>query len=359
MTSIYHLITTLNRGGAENQLLVLATEQVKLGFHVTVIYLKGEPELLDEFSKGGVYVQSGLASKSPLLQVLLLRRLFRNSDVLVHAHLPRAELLGSLAVNKSLFLTSRHNAEPFFPNAPKFVSNFLARFVQNRSLRIIAISNAVREFLICQGEVDEIQKIEVVHYGYQPKFNTGSRISIDSPELLRVGTISRLAPQKDLQTLINTFSSYRTRFPESSLSVVGDGPLRSELTQDLERRNLTDSVTFLGRTSSVFKYLSTLDVFILTSRYEGFGMVLLEAMDAGIPIIASNNSAIPEVLGENFLGLCETGNPQSFLEKMIAYNNPSIRNAALAQQELRLKLFSAEKMNSKISKIYSELRNQA
>jgi glycosyltransferase involved in cell wall biosynthesis len=81
-------------------------------------------------------------------------------------------------------------------------------------------------------------------------------------------------------------------------------------------------------------------------------MVLFEAMDAGIPIVASRNSAIPEVLGEEFPGLCTTGDADDFLLKIDALKEPKYRNLVLDIQEERLRMFSANSMSEKILKLY-------
>ena len=85
---------------------------------------------------------------------------------------------------------------------------------------------------------------------------------------------------------------------------------------------------------------------------EGFGMVLLEAMDAGIPIVASRNSAISEVLGEDFPGLCVTGDVDDFLFKISALKNSDYRKSILKVQQRRLELFDSITMGEKLIKIY-------
>jgi glycosyltransferase involved in cell wall biosynthesis len=115
---------------------------------------------------------------------------------------------------------------------------------------------------------------------------------------------------------------------------------------------LENSVHFLGRTDKIIEFLSGLDVFLLTSKYEGFGLVLLEAMDAGIPIIASRNSAIPEVLGTDFPNLCETGNDEEFAEKILRLNDLEYRSTVLALQANRLVIFDAPSMARKIYEVY-------
>ena len=354
MRKVFHLITTISRGGAENQLLVLANEQIKQGLDVHVVYLKGEPELKTDFERGGAVVNSELAGYSPLMQTFKFRKLIGNLDPIVHAHLPRAELVAFFTLTKFKFISSRHNAEPFFPSAPRFLSNFLARIVEIRNQRIIAISNAVKNNLIQTGESANAEKIEVVLYGYKSKQNRSLKNISNSRASFKIGTISRLTEQKDIPTMLRTFQNIRKYSPNSSLAILGAGPLEQELKEMVRKMELVDAVEFLGRSEHIYEFLNQLDVFILTSKYEGFGMVLLEAMDSGAPIVAANNSAIPEVLGESFPGLCETGNIEDFTKKVLNLRNIETRKEILSIQEERLKLFSSAKMAKSIERIYFE-----
>ena len=138
----------------------------------------------------------------------------------------------------------------------------------------------------------------------------------------------------------------------AKLVVVGTGEDEKGLIKLAEQLGISEKIEWAGRTSLIPQYLSQMDVFVLPSLYEGFGLVLLEAMDAGVPIIASNNSAIPEVLGEDFLGLVETGNVQDFHAKLIQFTEPALRVAALTCQSYRLNLFRADVMCAEITKIY-------
>jgi glycosyltransferase involved in cell wall biosynthesis len=332
--------------------LILVKEQIRQGFEVHVVYLKGEPELGADFLSSGALVHSELSSLSPLIQPFKFRNLIRGKNAIVHAHLPRAELVALLTFTKFKFFTSRHNAEPFFPGAPRIVSNFLSRLVEMRSNKIIAISNAVKEFLLLRGEIVNSRKVEVVHYGYKSKLVRDLSKENSQRNIVKLGTISRLTDQKDIPTMLRAFLEYKAESPTSSLSILGAGPLESELTNLAERLGLSESVNFLGRSSQIYDFLSELDAFILTSKYEGFGMVLLEAMDAGIPVIASRNSAIPEVLGDDFPGLSTTGNSKEFCQKINMLNDPVYRELILNKQSVRLQLFGAEAMSQKISQTY-------
>ena len=123
---IIHLITTIERGGAENQLLTLVREQVKIGLNVEVYYLKGNPDLKQQFENYGAKVNQSLLDKSFIHQVFIFRGELRKNLAPVHAHLPKSELLAAYACKKRRFVFTRHNSEAFWPGAPKLVSNLLS-----------------------------------------------------------------------------------------------------------------------------------------------------------------------------------------------------------------------------------------
>ena len=352
MKSVIHVITTISRGGAENQLLVLAKEQIQEGFEVSVAYLKGEPELREEFENLGIKVIPDLASLRLIWQPLALRRVVAGKKCVVHAHLPRAEIVAFFVPSRFTLVVSRHNAEPFFPGAPKLFSNLISIAVTMRARSVIAISQAVKEFVIRRGEILNHSKINVVLYGYYQTLNEKTRLESPSLSFSRFGTISRLTDQKDIPTMLQALKIVKMKNTEASLSLIGAGPLQAELEALTRELGLSASVNFLGRAGKVIEYLRGLDAFILTSKYEGFGLVLLEAMDAGVPIVASRASAIPEVLGHDFPGLCEPGNHNDFASKLLRLSDPSYRDLFLQMQEVRLQMFDAPTMSMKITNAY-------
>lgn len=355
MTKVLHVITTINRGGAENQLVVLVREQVKSGLDVTVIYLKGEPELEQEFLAAGAKILHDIVNMKPIFQLIKLRGISKAEKSLLHAHLPRAELLTRFAAGKNEYVVSRHNAEPFFPGAARLLSSYLSRLIIKKAKHVIAISFAVSEFLIEKKEIRSNEKLSVVHYGYQPRpgeDRVTAKVGIGDGSGICIGTISRLTRQKDLPTLFSAFARFLIDHPNSTLLLVGGGEEKNHLENLAQNLGIGENIEWVGRTSRIPEFLSRMDIFVLSSLYEGFGLVLLEAMDAGVPLIASNNSAIPEVLGEDFTGLVQTGDVDGFVTKMNEYTKQSVRAKVLRDQDIRLKTFSAEVMCSKISKIY-------
>jgi len=357
MKPVLHIITTICRGGAENQLAVLASEQIKSGRKVSIIYLKDEPELQETFVSLGAEVISKFANISIFKQVSGIKKYLMEKDVIVHAHLPRAELISALAVHKQRFIFSRHNAEAFFPGAPKWLSAALSRFVSLQANEGIAISSAVKDFLISTKEISPGYLFTVVHYGYQeleekhrPRL-TRSVLGIEERSFV-VGTIARLVPQKDIPTLLNSFKIFNESSPNSTLVIIGDGPIKDEMKKLAITLGINERILWVGRTEDVDGYLSLMDTFILTSKYEGFGLVLLEALNMHLPIIAANNSAIPEVLGTDFTGLVKTGDAKAFAEKLKSLINIDVRLANISMGQKRLQLFKASKMNEEMGAVY-------
>jgi len=358
---VTHLITTIERGGAEKQLLTLVSEQVESGLKVEVFFLKGKPDLKNEFEASGVKVNNLLVEKSFLEQIFLLSKYLRKNPSPVHAHLPKSELLASVVIAKKYFVFSRHNAEPFWPSGPRIISNLLSKYVCKRASQGIAISNAVKSYLIKRGEVPSGYTIDVVYYGFQKDFSTNeaglgliTNIMKSQNSNYKIGTIGRLVPQKDYPTLLNAFSNVLKSVPNIELFVVGEGYLQKDLIDLSKSLGINDKVHWIGKTEYINEFLSKIDLFILPSKYEGFGLVLLEAMVAKKPVIAANNSAILEVLGKTHEGLFSTGDTEALAQKIkIAITDNSFSERLVQSYSNQLELFDPSKMSRNIKDIYS------
>jgi len=358
---VTHLITTIERGGAEKQLLTLASKQVESGLKVEVFFLKGKPDLKNEFESSGIKINNLLVGKSFLKQTFILSKYLRKNPSPVHAHLPQSELLAAIVVRDKYFVFSRHNAEPFWPGGPQIISNLLSKFVCKRATQGIAISNAVKSYLIKRGEVPNGYTIDVVYYGFQKDISTNAaglglitNIMTGQSSNYKIGAIGRLVPQKDYPTLLNAFSNVLKSVPNTDLYVVGEGNLHKSLINLSKSLGVNDKVQWVGKTEYIKEFLSKIDLFILPSKYEGFGLVLLEAMVAKKPIIAANNSAIPEVLGKSYEGLFSTGDVNALAQKIKTVISDNNFSEKLVQSYVsQLNLFDPSEMNRNIKNVYS------
>lgn len=361
MKKVIHVITTISRGGAENQLLTLAHEQITGGWNVSVLYLKDSPDLIEDFGRIGVEVITDCANYSVIRQILWLRIYFKKNKGIIHAHLPRAELLTALAARKHSFVISRHNAEGFFPSAPAKISSLLSRFVTRRARAGIAISKAVEIYIKSRNEISKNCDITIIHYGFENKIGANnlqklnrSDINLNENDYI-FGTVGRIVPQKDYPTLLIAFSAICEQREEYKLLIIGDGYLKEEMKELAFKLGISPNVIWLGRTDRIVETLKLMDCFVLASSYEGFGLVLLEAMSARIPIIASNISAIPEVLGNEHTLLSIAGDSGDFANKMsqiISFSTDEL-STLLDFQSKQLNKFDPFLMNKSIEKIYS------
>lgn len=308
---ILHLITTLGVGGAEKHLLWLGGGQVARGHDVSVLYLKGEGELRADFEAAGMTVGSvplGSLFAAPLAVGKLTRAIRERAPDVLHTHLLKADALGALAGSRARVparVSSKHNDErALLKRSVGVVHGRLMRRVH----RLIALSDHVRRFVAEHGGVP-LERLRRIYYGVDPDGLQASRsraevraelgVGEDTPLLVCVG---RLAPQKDHPTLLAALVQLP---PEVTLLVVGDDPFgdgRARLQAEAQRLGLGERARFLGIRHDVPDLLVASDLFVLPSLWEGLGLVFLEAMAVGLPVVATNVSAIPEVVDDGRTG---------------------------------------------------------
>lgn len=352
--SITHIITTIEKGGAENQLLILAKQQINQGIKVTVINLKGRAELKESFESYGVTVNTSYANRHLLTQILRLKSSFFGRKNIIHAHLPRAELVGALIKNSNKLIVSKHNSERFFPAAPFIISRFLANFVFKKADHCICISKSVLNYLKEIKEIGDVTKTSIVYYGIDNSQQMTSEVN-NSKNVKVIGAVGRLVEQKNYPVLFNAFKGLLLNNPKLKLSIVGEGKLEKKLKEFANYLGISDSIEWVGKTHSVDMEFKRMDIFVLPSIYEGFGLVLLEAMLHKVPIIASNTSAIPEVLGGQYKGLFESNSDADLLSLLTKAMERGFRDSLICEYPERLKIFDSVKMANKIYLIYSQI----
>ena len=353
--NVIHVITTIDNGGAEKQLLILAREQLERGFEVSVFYLKGSGALRESLLSSGISVIDNHANKNPIHQVILWRNYLRKfkGRTIIHAHLPRAEILAFFSQFKFRLIITRHNAEPFATFLPRTISSFLSRLVSMRASWVIAISGAVKEFLLISREVATKTPITVIYYGFDKMFPTQGVKSLparDKP--LRIVTLARLVPQKGLATLIEASHSLSREGLRFSLDIYGEGFLLDDLKKKVSNLGLQAFINFKGKTSKPELELPHYDFFILPSVYEGFGLSVLEALQSGLRLILSDLPVFKEIMGSSFTGFFKCGDSieLSRVIKELCFNanydwNDADRNAVLSK-------FDPKRLHKSTSEIY-------
>lgn len=356
--NILHVATSIELGGAENHIFDLISGQVKAGHQVSIAYLKGSPHLQKNYEEVGVKVHPfHLKNYFELYRAKELKRLIQSlKPHIVHSHMPPAEIFTRMALigdSKTTLIISKHNDEPFAPGLKNF---FLPRWVAHRAQRIICISDAVSTYV--SQVLGNSAKIQRIYYSVNVKKFSESTAAEDLsfPGHFVVGTIARLTPQKALPTLLKAFKIFSEKQENAKLVIVGVGELEKELKNLSKELGLDDKVVWAGKRFDVPSVMKCFDVFALTSIYEGFGLVLLEAMASGVPVIASRVSAIPEVLAQGQSGMLVPAlDEKALAEGLQKMTNQSLRNSLIQNGMERVStFFSQEKMLKETENIYKE-----
>ena len=271
-----------------------------------------------------------------------VKKIVSSRDVaLVIAHRFKPIYIGCLATQ--LPVIGVHHA---FGDYDRPQRRWFAKLFRSR-LALLGVSDAVRDDVRRRlpGWVPE--RIESLHNRLdvdgvcaQLVSRESAREQLGLPQTATViANVGRLHPDKDQATLLRGFAVALPSLPTGSLlAIAGRGLLEGELTQLAKQLGIAASVRFLGQVPDVRRYFKAFDLFVLSSDHEPFGMVLLEAMAAEVPIFATNCGGAPEVVGVSEC-LFELGNAEQLAAKLVAYfsaQNPESRQRLVAQANERL-----------------------
>lgn len=237
----------------------------------------------------------------------------------------------------------------------------ISRAVLNSADAVIALTNHMREMLqkSCNKDIAIIpNSLNVKKFESASKNLNQEELGIEKEDriILFVGTLN---PVKGLQYLVEAFKTISRKIPKAKLLLVGDGPERRNLENMVKKNGLEDKVSLIGRVENdeVPKYMTIADVFVLPSLSESFGIVNLEAMACGLPIVATRVDGIPEVVNDPENGfLVEPMNSGQIAAKVILLlENDALREKMGKTNREKAKEYGLEKIIGKIEKIYSEV----
>lgn len=184
--------------------------------------------------------------------------------------------------------------------------------------------------------------------------------NIFSTNNFKIFSVGRLSKPKDFETVIKAFSIIHKEFPKTNLFIIGDGELKNNLIKLTQSLGVANYVKFLGWKENTFSYLAKADLFLFSSLYEGSSLVILEALAAGIPVIATNTPYGPsEILDKGKYGMLV---PMGNYRKMAKEAEKLLENLALRKKYSekafkRAKEFDLKKMLEQYEKLFTEVIN--
>lgn len=360
---IAHVISDTNIGGAGRYLLALLPGAAHHGWEPIVYAPEGG--LAAAVRATGLAQVVSLPEGERSFSVPLWRWLQRNlqpADV-VHTHASLAARLVAKQRGYPVVLT-RHTIGPDLPpGGPKPWRRALYRLIANTlSDATIAVSQACRQRLLLEGVPAE--QIRLIYHGIDAQpYLVAQRsvwrqqlgLSTDEPVII---TVARLAPVKGLQHALAAAAQLKKQRVPFTWLFVGQGPLLQELQAQTQSLGLADRVRWLGFQSDIPGLLAAADVFVLPSLQEALGLVLLEAMAAGLPIVASQVGGIPELIEPGKQGFLVPPGDSSQLAAAIGVLLADRQRAAVlgaAGREKILAQFTVQNMWQQTDAVYREV----
>lgn len=357
---ICQIITSLVYGGAEKLLVNFINELIKNENEIHVIYLKGDPKLMESFnSRVNLYhVPLGFSCASQLSDLVKSLK----ADV-IHTHLGHADLIGIWATRKIVAkrFCTMHNVYFRWNWQDKifFFLYYLTFKYWGKDVKISCISNAVAR------HVNHTLRVPLTRIRVDPNCIPMLNIEISKENARRqlglqrntfcVLTIGRMRVQKSMETLILAVRHLINDIPNLRVLIVGEGEKYDSLKQLVHTWNLNKYISFEGVTNNPELFLAASDVFALTSVFEGLPTVILEAFRSSLPVVASKIDGISELIkdGENGL-LFEVKNDKELAKKLqTLYESPELRNEiGLNGQSTFVSNYSIDKYTDRMRSLY-------
>lgn len=356
-------------GGAERHMLLLAQKTDPNKFQISLICPNHKS--LDEWCK------QWESSRFPVYRLLvnhkhdprhyfqLKKLLTKEKPEILHIHLwnPGACRYAFGAVNPKHTKIIATEHDPF---ELKGIKRTIKRKTIEKTTQEIAVSEANRKLLI--KLYPELKgKICTIHNGIDlkkfteniAKFTTQERTKIrkrlfnaNNKDIV-VTSVAALHPRKGLIYLIKAFADLPDN-QNAKLAIVGEGPERKTLERLIKSIKMEDKIFLLGKRDDIPQILSSSDIFILTSIKEAFGLALIEAQIAGLPVIASKTGGIPEIIEHNKNGLLTEPKYIDSIKDALArmIKHPALRQKLAYVGKNRVLKFDASEMAKKTEKVY-------
>lgn len=361
---VLHLIKSLGRGGAEmllQETLKLHNKE-KFEFHY-IYFLPWKDQMVP-----GLVAEGGIVTNIPAagnIKIMLktgevIRYIKKHKIDLVHCHLPWAGFAGRLIHKRTGIpvIYSEHNKQERYHTATRTVN----RLTFNMQTKVIAVSADVEESIRkwIKPSIPVITILNAVNTDNfirnpQSGLEIRKQYGIDEGAIL-IGTIAVFRFQKRLKEWIDVFASLHRKHPGIRGCIVGDGLLKDEIMQYLASKGMQDYIIFPGLQTNVLPWLSAMDIFMMSSEFEGLPIALLEAMSMGCAVVCTDAGGIKEVIRDGESGFLVPVDQWRDLETKLELLVSHPEQIHLYGQKARERVqdaFSMKAMVEQIEQVYS------
>jgi len=365
---ILHIIKSLGRGGAEMLLpeTLRLHNKEKFEFH-TIYFLPWKDQMVPEIEQaGGKVLCMEAANNFKLLskykQVAAYCR--EHKIDLIHAHLPWSGFLARLVYKKTgipVLYTEHNIQERYHP-----VTRKLNKLTFNWQSKVLGVSADVSRS-INENIKPKIAVQTLLNGVNTKKFNRNLdaakkiKIKLGVPEeALVIGNIAVFREQKDLVSWVKAFEIINQKFPDVYGLLVGAGPKEEEIKTLIREKGLENRIMLPGLQTDTVAYFSAMDIFMMSSQFEGLPIALLEAMSTGCAIVSTKAGGVIEAVRADADGLLtEVGDFKKLAEnscQLLESNDLRIKMQKSARNRV-VSSFGLDNMVKELEKCYLELSN--
>lgn len=341
---VLHVIGGGEIGGAEIHILHLLKNMDRQGFDVRLCCLFPRP-FAQAAEEAGIPVDViNMKNKFNFLAVAQMIKIIKEHRIdIVHTHGVRANMVGRLGAKlagaKHIVTTIHSVLEQDYP-APlaRFANKLMERLTEGYVERFVTVSDLLQKDLLTKGIRPE--KILTIYNGINPEDFQPDRVATDVRGRFRipvevpvVGIIARLHPVKGHGVFLQAAKEVLAVLPQACFLIVGSGFHRPWIEAEVERLGLGKNVVFTGFMDDIPGVLAALDVLVISSLSEGFGLTAVEAMAMGVPVVATQVGGLPEIITHKENGLLVPAGDAGEMAKKILWllENP-VAGEAMAQK---------------------------
>jgi len=354
---ILYIIPSLNSGGAERFLLDLIYNLNLDIFDPYLLLFNGKGFFYSEALDKGLNIK--VLKKKFKIDFLNFYNIYKHikkiKPDIVHTQLG-GDIYGKMAARLAGIKNIISTEQNVLINDNKVIK-LLKKKTAAFSDKIIAISSAVKRDIIENYQVPS-EKINLIFNGIcVERFQQDRKKNINDDQIV-FGSIGRLTSQKNFSLLIEALSKVKNK--NFKCLIAGEGELREKLEREIKKYGLLNQVELLGLTKDIKGFLSRLDFFVLPSKWEGLGVVLLEAGLSRLPVLASATGGILDIIKDKKTGVLFRNNDLSDLVKKLDHflnlkNKKELDNLGLNLNNYILDKFDIKKVTNQYENVYLSL----
>jgi glycosyltransferase involved in cell wall biosynthesis len=362
---LMQLVLSLTPGGTERLTIEIVTRLLER-YRIVVCCLDQAGEWAGELTARGVPVVPLHRAPGfhPSLGARVARIAAEHRATLIHCHHYSPFVYGCIAALRDRRLGVIFTEHGRLSDAPPSMKRRIANSVLGRMpASMFAVSSALKAHMVAEGF--HADRLGVIHNGIEPgprptladRVEARAMLGVSAGTFL-IGTAARLDPVKDLKTLIAATALVRRRVPDVQLVIVGSGDEQAALEAAAAASGLGDAVRLLGHRGDVRRLLPGLDVYVNSSVTEGISLTILEAMAAGVPVVATRVGGTPEVVVPDTTGLLvEPRDPERLAAAIVEVAEaPDRRRDWGSAGRLRVEtLFTMDRMVADYAREYTRL----